>query len=116
RAVPGEQQAAAEAREGALSGGVGSDHADHLAARHRDRGPRNRLGGDFRMPVPQLAAFEQRHLRLRISRTKSGAPTIAVTAPTGGSAPRPRKRTRASASARIRKAAPPSAEAGSTTR
>ena len=116
RAVLGRQQPAAEAREGALSGGVGPDHADHLTARHGERGPRDRLRGPCGMPVAQLAAFEQRHRRLRIKRTKSGAPTMAVTAPTGGSAPRPRKRTRARASARIRKAAPPSAEAGSTTR
>src|SRR5919201_1153117 len=116
RAVLGRQEAAADTRQRALSGRVGSDDAHHFAARNRDRDARDGLEGGLGMPVPQLAAVQQRHRRLRIRRTNSGAPTMAVTAPTGGSAPRPRKSTRASASARMRNAAPPSADAGSTTR
>ena len=116
RALLGRQEAAAEPRQRALPGRVGADDADHLAAREAERDAGHRLGSAGRVAVAQLAGVEQRHCRLRIRRTKSGAPTIAVTAPTGGSAPNPRKSTRASASASTRKAAPPRAEAGRTTR
>src|SRR5207244_5669682 len=111
------EQAATDPRQRALSRGVGPDHADHLAGADRERGAGDSFGCARGVPEMQVAGLEQeRHRRLRRSITNSGAPMMAVTAPTGGSAPRPRKRTRASASARTRKAAPPRAEAGRTTR
>src|SRR5207302_802138 len=120
-----------------LREGAGEEHALPLSTRQlRDgavrqiervhfrerRGRPGEVVGPLEGPEPEVGGpTHERHLprphrRLRMSRTNSGAPTIAVTAPTGGSAPRPRKSTRARASARTRKAAPPKAEAGSTTR
>src|SRR5262249_26975036 len=111
------EQAAADARQRALARGIGADHPHHFARADRHRRAVHCRGRFGTVAVVKLARLEeQRHLRLHSSATKSGAPIIAVTPRTGGSAPSPRKSTRASASASTRKAAPPSAEAGSTTR
>ena len=112
------QQPAGDARQGALAGGVGADEAEHLAGVDPQGHAGHGFGQAWSMAVADLLDREQRsaQVRLRKSSTKSGAPSSAVTAPTGGSVPSPRKSTRATASASTRKAAPPSAEAGSTTR
>src|SRR5207253_933041 len=112
------QEAVRDARQRALSRRVGSDQADHLARIDAQRDAADRLPAAAAVPVAHARELEQGpgHVRLRRSSTKRGAPSSAVTAPTGGSAPRPRKSRRATASASTRKAAPPRAEAGRTTR
>src|SRR5207253_10335516 len=114
----GTQEAAGDAGKRALPGGVGTDEADDLAGFDVQRKASHRFGHVRRVAVADGLDGQERcgHVRLRRSSTKSGAPTRAVTAPTGGSVPSPRKSSRAMASATMRKAAPPRAEAGSSTR